>query len=662
MSKTIADTREPYETTSEELDFAALLPGAYELSLQLRDVGTGTTLAQVESHHDLRLFAPEAAELKSQQTTARRLLRKLPASDAKTRANAVLRALCDEAEENLRTATERANASGKADGEDLKQVHGALRELERFLARVRAAHATPVDDKAIAFAVVPETTLVKVFRDEPCVTADHTARPAAIALAGNEREGLQLVVVPLWKDLSQLRVSAGEFGHTAGEAVLPPENVAVHRVGYVHNGPPMYNFDVNKRGDHPDILFPAEPCDVPQDQDAQPFFVTAHADEDTPPGDYEGTVQFAAEGMPTIDVPLKVHVWDFHLDKETHLKTTMWMNEGHLKTFYKYEGRTPWDVRKRFYDYHLDRRVGPLMGYPYKGGDTHEDWDYVIAHGQNTLFIPLPHHLSEDDRPAFADLLKETRAHLIEKGWDDRTLFYTRDEVAVMGRHEIPQVVEFSHWVRSVLPEWPQLQTSAPEQLLFGAMDVWCPTINAFDSHVLEQRMAQGERLWFYTVWGRPGIMIDFPATDHRLMFWQCWKYGAEGFLYWGTTHWALNTQGDERWPEVPWVPWNSQRGHNGCGYLIYPGPNGTPLGSTRFENVRDGIEDYEYLYLLNELAQKAGDAMPEPLRARVDAELAIPPEIVADQYEFTDDPDAILNARTRIAGLIEEVKGIYQR
>jgi hypothetical protein len=150
--------------------------------------------------------------------------------------------------------------------------------------------------------------------------------------------------------------------------------------------------------------------------------------------------------------------------------------------------------------------------------------------------------------------------------------------------------------------------------------------------------------------------MIEFPATDHRLMFWQCWKYGAEGFLYWGSTHWDLNTVGEERWPAVPWIPWNRQAGHNGCGYLIYPGPDGTPIGSIRFELIRDGIEDYEYLYLLRDLLAAQSDKAPEELRKRAEAELAIAPEVLVDHKTFTEDPRAILAARARVARLIEEI------
>jgi hypothetical protein len=46
------------------------------------------------------------------------------------------------------------------------------------------------------------------------------------------------------------------------------------------------------------------------------------------------------------------------------------------------------------------------------------------------------------------------------------------------------------------------------------------------------------------------------------------------------------------RWPEKPFAPrgWGAT---NGDGMLFYPGPDG-PFSSVRFENIRDGIEDWE--------------------------------------------------------------------
>ena len=649
---------EAYSDEEAAFGLPALKAGKYSLRVQLLDVGAGRVLDTVEETTNLVPLEEENREFEALAGEAGQILDTVRLSVQEDPLAAVV-PVWEEARKNLQDSVNAGSDPASLNGA-IDKVREALRELQRSVARLRAAKATlPTPSAPLDFAVVSTSTLVKVFKDEPFLDGSCEPSPASISVAGNELEGVQIVVVPLWKDLGNLTVSVGDLAHAAGKGKIAAQDVIIHRIGYVETGTPMYSYRVEKQGFYPDVAFPNSPVDVPLNQDAQPFFVTVKASEETPPGDYRGVVRVEAEGCTPIEVPLNVHVWDFHLAKETHLKTSLWFSEGSIRSFYKYKDGVPWEVRKRYYDYQLEHRSGAIKDFPVGGGEGLEDVEYLMANGQNNLFYPLPHHLDEADRPAFAERLNANREIIREKGWDDKMLFYTRDEVAVMGRNEIPTVVELSKWVRTVNPDWPLLQTSAPEQSLFEGVDIWCPTTDKFDPKVLKDRMEKGDRLWFYAVWGRPGIMIDFPSTDYRLMFWQCWKYGAEGYLYWGTTHWGYNTQGKERWPEVPWIPWNAQRGHNGCGYMIYPGPDGTPIGSTRFEIVRDGIEDYEYLYLLNQLVEKAGEDAPADLRNRAKAELAVPPEVMADHKNYTEDPEAILAARERVARLIEEFQRI---
>jgi hypothetical protein len=49
--------------------------------------------------------------------------------------------------------------------------------------------------------------------------------------------------------------------------------------------------------------------------------------------------------------------------------------------------------------------------------------------------------------------------------------------------------------------------------------------------------------------------MIEWPALDDRVLLWQNWKYDVTGFLYWGTTVFRDNCEGDTRCPNVPWRP-----------------------------------------------------------------------------------------------------------
>ena len=646
----------PGEFHSVDFEISALNQGDYQLDVQLLDEGAGRLLGSASSIQSLAPLAVAAAKAQDLLTRGRAILDAFSPGDARDRAAAALteqeRAFNDTLQ--LSEPVFKGDRSPRDKRAAAQSVSDSLDNLERGIARLNAAAATP--GGSAQFAAVPASTLVKVFQDEPFLVSPADVTPARISLAKNETEGVQVVVVPLWQDLKGLTVMAGDLIQADGGAAIPASAVEVHRAGYVQPGPPEYNYRVEKEGLYPDILYDAAPIDVPASQDAQPFYIWVSAPADAAPGDYEGTIYVVTAGGTPLELPLQVHVWDFALPAKRHLKTTFWMNEGQIKSFYNFKGAVPDDVVKRYYDLHLKYLVSPVMSFPLNGGHMLDDFEYLMANGQNCLFVNVPNALSAIDEAAFAADLRSTRDLLVEKGWSDDTYFYTRDEVAVMARHEIPDVVEINNWVKEIIPEWPRLQTSAPEQSLFGAVDIWCPTIDHFDPVVLDKRMAQGDRLWFYTVWGRPGIMIEFPATDHRVMFWECWKYGAEGFLYWGTTHWSLNMSTPERWPQVPWIPWNSQPGHNGCGYLIYPGPDAMPLPSIRLAVVRDGIEDYEYFWLLNDLSEQKSGAMSEELRERVKSALAVSPAVVVSNEAFTDEPGDLIAARAELAGLIEEL------
>lgn len=96
---------------------------------------------------------------------------------------------------------------------------------------------------------------------------------------------------------------------------------------------------------------------------------------------------------------------------------------------------------------------------------------------------------------------------------------------------------------------------------------------------------------------------------SRRLLGWLTYRYHSDGLLFWHVNLWPdrppLNT--DDTFLTA-WEAENSLR-MPGDGQLLYPGADG-PLPSIRLANVRDGIEDYEWLMLL---AQK------KPRRVRGD-------------------------------------------
>ena len=106
----------------------------------------------------------------------------------------------------------------------------------------------------------------------------------------------------------------------------------------------------------------------------------------------------------------------------------------------------------------------------------------------------------------------------------------------------------------------------------------------------------------------------------------------------------------------------------NGDGRFIYPPlsasvPGKTsepviakPVSSIRWEMLREGIEDYEMLWLLRDLLRKKGDRLPAERRKEMENLLAVPPTITTNMTTFTKSPKPIYEHRSKVAEAIEEL------
>jgi hypothetical protein len=151
-------------------------------------------------------------------------------------------------------------------------------------------------------------------------------------------------------------------------------------------------------------------------------------------------------------------------------------------------------------------------------------------------------------------------------------------------------------------------------------------------------------------------------------------KFGTQGFLYYSTNLWRTNrkTQApDGKTTVVKNAPFTepiyrgpltnsdgkSWTDYNGDGLIFYPGPDG-PLATVRIKCIRDGLEDYEYLWLLNRAVAEAKaskrPASPDWL-ARAKSALDVDPSLVRTLTAYSTDGAALLAARRAIARLLTE-------
>jgi hypothetical protein len=184
-------------------------------------------------------------------------------------------------------------------------------------------------------------------------------------------------------------------------------------------------------------------------------------------------------------------------------------------------------------------------------------------------------------------------------------------------------------------------------------VDIWCPEIHSFDPEGAERERRQGKTIWWYVAFScrhpYPNFWIDYPALDCRAVFWLTWKHRIAGFLYWSISNWWL--------VEDP-LKQQTFPGANGDGTLVYPGPDGGPLDTIRWENIREGLEDYEYFVLLQQRLQQASQnpACPAHKLARARALLAIDDHLVKDYANWSANPEDYLAARRALAEMIEDL------
>ncbi len=69
---------------------------------------------------------------------------------------------------------------------------------------------------------------------------------------------------------------------------------------------------------------------------------------------------------------------------------------------------------------------------------------------------------------------------------------------------------------------------------------------------------------------------------------------------------------------------------------------------------MREGIEDYEYLYLLRERLRKQRDVLDPAVIREAERLLVVPEDITKSMTEFTTDSAPILAHRAKVAAMID--------
>ncbi|MCY2953442.1 MAG: DUF6067 family protein [Planctomycetota bacterium] len=494
----------------------------------------------------------------------------------------------------------------------------------------KAPRAIPEPGDSLGYRVAMAPALTKVFRDDDFAAS---LRPAAIEMAAarNEYESAQLVIEAPWRDVKISQIEISELAGPAG-AKIPASTMKWNRVDYVQVTTVPPYFVERGVGWYPDPLMPAGPFTV-EKLSRTPVWITIKTPRDCPAGVYRGSVRVISEQLKPITVPMSVTVWDFALADQTHLKTLTWLGNGVIRAFYGNDWSPQGEQRhgqviENYQRILLEHRLGPggdVAAHVPKRSDGTYDFSGVdralerlIGQGMNAFIMGSAPNLKrmgqKEYSPQFISdftaMIHAYHEHLRQKGWERLAYVYTYDEAP---RAAWPEVKKIASAVKQAAPEVRILQClNEPEgvKALTGWVDVFDVYVAQYHKAGVAESQKKGAEVWLAVCcypMDHPNFFLEYPLLDMRVTPWICWKYGAAGFEYWSTTSWGRNWQKEkaEKWPSAPWDP-NTFGRYNGDGQLLYPGENGQPYSSLRLEALRDGLEDYEYLWTLREQVKQA--------------------------------------------------------
>lgn len=442
--------------------------------------------------------------------------------------------------------------------------------------------------------------------------------------------------------------------------------------------------------DRPDPLLEVGERTVPP-RTTQVLWVRASVGPDAEPAEYTGTIELSTPEGLLGSVPVALSVWDFELPERFSIGLNFWVAPWLLAERFEVElwsdgffelaaqvaedlaehgqdcitvhaicqpddrslvrwvrdpvGRIQFDFERfdrwvqTFRQAGVDERMEVFSMYPAHRADrvVQEVWDK-----RRNEVVPLECEVGSDEYDTLMiPFLRALEQRLEEIDWPGDCLIKIADE---------PRPDEEEAWthaarlVRDLKNDF--LITDAfghPQRKLAGLCDVWAVHAWYFDEDFAEERQQAGDEVHVYYSCdcSSPNTFITNTPLEVRLVPWINWLRGLDGLLRWSYCHWATD-------------PWEDPQ----CGtsyppgdcYVVYPDVEGRRLApSIRWELLREGLEDYEYLCLVTDLLDQPG-VRDSQEAADLDRQLSGVIDRIVRSNRLTTDPEALQQARVALA------------
>lgn len=428
----------------------------------------------------------------------------------------------------------------------------------------------------------------------------------SIFLARNESEGAQFIINCADKELKNLSVSVSELVCAENGGTIPSDCIEVYRQ-YYHNIDKVFDGQALLEGYYPDALLNLKKADnnisVPAGNN-QGYWITVKANESTLAGLYKGIVSVSFEGG-EINVPFECNVWDFTISSFNHLRSSWGMGY-----FNKYEGQ------ELQYNNWLNENYRVVSAWSPYSVYTPEFMEYLKRDEVTDASIWID--LSYDEETKTCEIPQS----LIDRINQLREAGVLHKIHTSLGMDEPPverydEIIAKSTALKKVAPDLPiVIPITRPIPANISDTVDWCIKHEFVDKDEIAAQHEKGLEVWWYNcnfpVYPCPSMHINDYMISPRIIGWMADEYDIDGFLYWNICVDCKYNYKEDKWSEQPRDTFNDVYSCDlwpaGDGCLVYQGLEGDgvlnanePIPSLRLEAYRDGMEDYEYLYLLRE-------------------------------------------------------------
>lgn len=575
--------------------------------------------------------------------------------------------------------------NGDTNAKDVLKLMRYLVGYEEELSPYTAERAENEDDTLTMYF---DANMNRIAQSDTTVYGDDKG---LIYLAGNETENAQIVLTST-EDRKDLTIEVGDIKNEAGD-VLSHEL----RYGYYYEGVIFRQLWGKNHEDliedwfvDPLPLLNGQSFNIGKEQ-SKAFYVLVTATADSAPGWYSAPVAVKdADGKEIKRSTLRVYVWDFVLDETPACATAFHCSSGavwekHFEGDIDKINSVGWqalqDIDIEWYEYLLSKKISAYL-LPVNDLKSDIARKYIRDPRVTSFgaYNPFNSDYNSLDLNEIVRIYTEDLAGM--EDYFDKAYIYDIDEPYGMGQFE------FLH------KQWNFLKEKMPDtffqvvcplasnpfdgntktdfvELMRGSVNIWCPQSPAFTEFAtydmikkypelypsynnqhnwstgmsmrylpearfrLKELKEQGNKLWWYICcspeYPYANFYTSYNGVDVRMVLWQQYMNDVDGLLYWQVNN---------------WIGVNKKRTNSGDGMIMYWGNLFGQLGpvtSTRMEDIRDGIEDFQYLTQLERLSSRE-EAMKYVSR------------VTTNMMVFTEDYRDICDTRTELGFALEDL------